>query len=252
MNCLEFKRLALSDPNSNDVSFVEHAEQCPDCLKYVGGVRQMDDDIANSVSVVMPESMTARLQLNEILESDKNPTVVNFVRYAKVASVAAVMFASGFLLKGQMPDNQAPQNIVDNQSLDNSQEIVVKMVNHMEYNAVSPVWDSIHANKTMHSLLAVYDSSVQLQDMPRLQFNKICPVGLEEKALHANLETDNGQVTFAYIKGDSVEEINNHSYKGFMTRVKPVPGGNLLIISRNMDSMEDADEELDSALYWDI
>ena len=37
-----------------------------------------------------------------------------------------------------------------------------------------------------------------------------------------------------------------------MTRVKPVPGGNLLIISRNMDSMEDADEELDSALYWDI
>ena len=53
MNCLDFKRLALSEPSSRDHNFVKHSSTCPDCLKFVGDVRQMDSDLASSIDMEM-------------------------------------------------------------------------------------------------------------------------------------------------------------------------------------------------------
>ena len=74
MKCLDFKRLALSDPNSREHSFVEHSDLCPECLKYVGGVRQMDADLSSSIEVAVPTDLMARLQLNQELVEEVEGT----------------------------------------------------------------------------------------------------------------------------------------------------------------------------------
>lgn len=252
MNCLEFKRLALSDPNTDNPSFIEHSEACPDCLKYLGGVHQMDSKLADSLDIEIPDSLTARLELNQILTEDQSePRKLHM--YAMAASIAALFVVGGLFLKGQFLSSSYEQHdVAYDQRNDVADSIVMQMINHIESKPVTPVWGADQANQTMKVLLASYDSSIKLKEMARLQFSIICPMGKHTKALHANLETDHGQITFAYIKGSSVGEVKNTSYKGYVTRLKPIRGGNLLIISRNMPAMEDADSELESAIYWDI
>lgn len=252
MECLEFKRLALSDPNSKDVNFVEHSKTCPCCIKYIGGVREMDANLVNSLDIQVPKDLMAKLELNQVLEQDKQ-TVSNFKRYSKVASFALVMFISGFLLKDLLPSNDYVDSYSSHTDAHEVTEgMIVKIVDHMELNPMSPIWGAQQANSTMKTLMASYDPTLKLKDMDRLQFTKICPMDENHDAIHANLETDHGQVTFAYIKGHSVGEVSNTSYRGYLTRIKPVRGGSLVIISHSMYAMEQADEELESSLYWDL
>jgi hypothetical protein len=247
MNCLDFKRLALSDPSSRQHSFVEHSANCPKCLKYVGEIRQMDADLASSVNAEMPSDLMARLQLNQELteeaESGFNALALPMRRYAIAASFALVVFVAGFMASNQFAAN--------NNIGEDYQALLSGVVEHMNEQVITPVWDVDRANSSANTLLASYDPAMKLKFLSNLQFSKICPMG-KYKGLHASLETADGQVTFAYIKGDSVGQLLDAGYQGYVSRVKPVRGGNLIIISRTNKSLEEADSQLEKAMYWDI
>lgn len=249
MNCLEFKKLALSDPNTRDQNFVEHSSNCADCLKYVGGVRQMDSDLATSLDVEVPSDLMARLQLNQELVEEAESEATNVMsfhsvkRYAMAASVALALFVAGFMASNQFG--------INNQIGQDYESLLSAVVEHMNEQAVTPVWSPARANETANALLASYDGKMKLKHLSNLQFSRICPMG-KYKGLHASLETADGQVTFAYIKGDSVGELLDAGYEGYVTRVKPVRGGNLIIMSRTNKAVQQADKQLEKAMYWDI
>jgi len=252
MNCLEFKRLALSEPNSRNENFVEHSSACPDCLKYVGSVRQMDTDLAGSLDVEVPSDLIARLQLNQELveeietEEIQASKVVAFQpikKYAMAASVALALFVAGFMASNQFGINE--------QIGQDYESLLSAVAEHMHDQAVTPVWSPDRANEAANALLASYDGKMKLKHLSNLQFSRICPMG-KYKGLHASLETANGQVTFAYIKGDSVGELLDAGYDGYVTRIKPVKGGNLIIMSRTKKALKEADGQLEEAMYWDI
>lgn len=250
MNCLEFKKLALSEPNSREHNFVEHSRDCPDCLKYVGSVRQMDVDLASSLDVEVPSDLIARLQLNqELVEESEISQASNVTffqplrRYAVAASIAVALFVAGFMASNQFGLNQ--------QIGQDYQSLLSAVVEHMNEEPATPVWSTKRANESVNALLASYDGEMKMKYLSNLQFGRICPMG-KYKGLHANLETANGQVTFAYIKGDSVGDLLDSGYEGYMTRVKPVRGGNLIIMSRTTKALQEADTQLNDAMYWDI
>lgn len=242
MNCLDFKRLALSEPNSGDVSFIKHSKDCPDCLKYVGSVRKMDADLGASLNIDMPQDLVARLQLNQELveESASNS---NFRRYSIAASFALALFVAGFMASNQF-------GAISNVDQD-YQALLSGVVEHMNDQPITPVWDAARANRNANALLASYDNGLKLKPLSNLQFSKICTMGVY-RGLHASLDTADGQVTFAYIKGDPVDALLDAGYEGYVSRVKPVRGGNLVIISRTQKSLDQADNQLENALYWDI
>jgi len=243
MNCFEFKKLALSDPDSRDHAFVQHSAECPDCLKYVGSIRKMDADLGASLDVAMPSDLVARLQLNTEISIDEERSG-GMRRYAMAASFALALFVAGFMASNQFGSNP---NEVHNDYL----ALLSGVVEHMHEEAVTPVWSADRANQNVNTLLASYDGNMKMKFMENLQFSKICPMG-QYKGLHATIETEEGQVTFAYIKGDSVGDLYNASYDGYMSRVKPVRGGNLVIVSKTMKALDKADSQLENAIYWDI
>jgi hypothetical protein len=242
MKCLEFKTLVLSTPNSEDLSFIAHSKDCPDCLKYVAEVRKMDADLSNSLDVAIPSDLVARLLLKQAMSEE--PEGKSYMpRYAIAASVAIALFVGGFMFSNQFALND--------QVGDDYQSLLSGVVEHMGEQAVTPVWQADRANNTVNTLLASYDTKVRFKYMENLQFGRICPMG-EYRGLHASLETDNGQITFAFIKGDSLGDLIDAGYEGYVTRIKPISGGNLIIISRNHKSLEQAESQLDEAIYWDI
>lgn len=246
MNCLEFKRLALSDPHSKQADFVSHGENCAECLKYVGGVRKMDSDLAHSLDVNMPADLVARLKLNQEMASEEEvqtPARGNYRRYAIAASLTLMVFVAGFMASNQFGLHKQIDN--DYQSL------LAGVIEHMHEVPMTPVLDAATANNNAQTLLASYDGNMKLKYMSNLQFTRICPMG-QYRGIHASLDTPNGQVTFAYIKGEPVGELLNTSYEGMITRVKPVRGGNLIIVSNTNKALQQADTELQEAMYWDI
>jgi len=245
MKCLEFKRLVLADPNSDDVAYLVHRSECTDCRDYQQSVRKMDADLANSLNVEMPSDLVARLQLNQALDSagDVSTRLAATRKYAIAASIVAVLFVAGFLLSNQV--------VLKDQIDEDYQSLLAGVVQHMNERPVTPVWDEARANTTITKLLASYDPALKFKNMENLQFGRICPLG-EYRGLHATLETENGQITFAYIKGELVGDILDASYAGYITRVKPIRGGTLIIFSRNHKSLDQADHDLESAMYWDI
>lgn len=246
MNCLEFKRLSLSDPHSAETDFIEHRENCPECLKYVGDIRKMDSDLAASLDVAIPSDLVARLQLRQEMAAQDVQQKGNSgfrPRYAIAASLVVALFVAGFLFNSQWRLND--------QIGKDYEKLLAAVVDHMNEQPFVPVWDAERANKTANTLLASYDDSLQLRNMPNLQFSRLCPMG-QYRGLHATMQTPDGQITFAYIKGDTINDLLDTAYGGYVTRIKPVRGGNLVIISRNSKSLEQADQELQQAMYWDI
>lgn len=243
MNCLDFKRLALSEPNSKDVSFVEHSKDCPECLKYVGSIRKMDADLSASLSVQMPADLVARLQLNQEMAEHNAKTGFGMRRYAIAASFAAALFVAGFMVNNQFGISSTIES--------DYQALLSGVVEHMNEQPITPVWDVARANRNASALLASYDPGMKIKPLSNLQFSKICTMGIY-RGLHASLETADGQVTFAYIKGEPVETLLDAGYEGYVSRVKPVRGGNLVIMSKTQKSLDQADNQLENAMYWDI
>jgi hypothetical protein len=243
MNCLDFKRLALSEPNSSEVSFIEHSKECPECLNYVGGVQKMDSELSSSLQAQMPEDLVARLQLTQEMQEQITSGSGGVRGYAIAASFAVALFVAGFMVSNQFAANS---------NIDRDyQALLSGVVEHMNEQPITPVWDSARANRNANALLASYDSGLKIKPMDNLQFSKICPMGVY-RGLHASLETADGQVTFAYIKGTPVDGLFDAGYEGYTSRVKPVRGGNLIIVSRTQKSLNEADNQLENAMYWDI
>ena len=206
----------------------------------------MDSDLSSSIDVEMPSDLMARLQLNQELveEAETEAASVKPIRqYAIAASLAIALFVAGFMASGQF---RASNDIGEDY-----QALLSGVVEHMNDQPITPVWSVEKANSDVSALLASYDPEMKLKFMSSLQFSRICIMG-EYRGLHAGLETADGQVTFSYIKGDSVGELLDAGFEGYVSRVKPVRGGNLIIMSRTNKSLEEADDQLQKAMYWDI
>jgi hypothetical protein len=207
----------------------------------------MDADLSSSINTEMPSDLMARLQLNqeitEELETEMLGATKPIRQYAMAASLALAIFVGGFM---------ASQQLGSNSDISQDYEALLSgVVEHMNEQAITPVWGAEKANSNVNTLLASYDPNIKLKYLSNLQFSRVCPMG-QYKGLHATLETADGQVTFAYIKGDSVGELLDAAYEGYITRVKPVRGGNLIIMSRTNKALQDADLQLEKAMYWDI
>lgn len=245
MQCLEFKKLALADPGTRQENFIEHSKACPECLKYVAEIKQMDADLRESLSIAVPPELMAKLQLNQVmLETDNHQNSTKRIRrFAMAASVAVALFVGGIMLVNQI-------NLSEEIS-DDYQSLLAGVMSHVSEQPITPVWDNPRANRVTNTLLASYDDGMRIKQMDNLQFGRICPMG-EYKGLHATLETSDGQITFAYIKGKPLGDMIDSSFEGYLTRVKPVRGGNLVIFSRSKKSLDEADRDLEKAIYWDI
>ena len=245
MKCLDFKRLALSDPNSSDGAYLTHKNECAECRAYRRSVQKMDADLAQSLNIEVPSDLVARLQLNQelLVASDKISRRSVTRQFAIAASFAASLFVAGFMVSNQLSFN--------NEISQDHKNLLASVVEHMNEQPVTPVWSESKANRTVGTLLASYDPELKFKNMENLHFGRICTLG-KYRGLHASLETQNGQITFAYIKGEMIGDILDASYAGYMTRVKPVRGGTLIIFSQSHTALDQADKDIESAMYWDV
>jgi ATP-dependent protease HslVU (ClpYQ) peptidase subunit len=68
MNCIEFRRLLLTDPGLVDAEFVEHRRSCPDCAEAVERSAHCEWRLRQAVNIDVPENLASRILLKQSFE----------------------------------------------------------------------------------------------------------------------------------------------------------------------------------------
>jgi len=239
----EFKRLALADPYCQEANFLAKEQSCAQCAEFLASVKAMDSGISKSVDVGVPADLLARLKLRQEIENQNTVRSSTQRYFAIAASFMVAVLVAGLMYINFVPSQQqVAQDYVT---------LIQGVAEHLEEKEVTPVWDSGYANKEVRVRLASYDPSVRFGDLSGLRFGRICPMGIY-RGLHANIEVDGDLVTFAYIKGDPIDVLKDMAYQSRFARVKPVKGGNLVILSQHSDSLDKADDMISQSLKWQI
>lgn len=95
MNCMEFRRMLLTDPAVSDAEFAEHRQTCPDCADTVARSAHLERRLREAVNVDVPENLVSRILLKHSFEAHpKQP----WWRTARVYAMAAgVLLAVGLV-----------------------------------------------------------------------------------------------------------------------------------------------------------
>lgn len=242
-NCAQFRRLSLADPYCEQANFLQHEQQCSDCAGFLASLKSTDIGIAKSLEVEVPADLVARLKLRQEIENQNKSRLDNKRYFAMAASFTVAVLVAGLMYVSFVPSKQ--------QLAQDYVALIEGVAEHLEEVDVTPVWDNVTANQRVRVRLASYDPSVQFGDLSGLRFGKICPLGVY-RGLHANLEVNGDLVTFAYIKGDPIDALKDMAYQNHFARVKPLKGGNLVIISQHSGTLDKADSMISESLHWQI
>ena len=69
MNCIEFRRILLTDPGATRPGFAEHRRTCPDCADAVARSAHFERRLREAVNVDVPENLASRILLKQSFEA---------------------------------------------------------------------------------------------------------------------------------------------------------------------------------------
>jgi hypothetical protein len=104
MNCLEFRRLCLAEPASQDTGFMQHKRDCVGCAAFAGDVTQFDKELVTALRVDAPDNLASRIILRQSLDRGAISTRQRRGIYALVAGLLlAVGITAGMFLATRTP-----------------------------------------------------------------------------------------------------------------------------------------------------
>lgn len=103
MNCMEFRRMLMTDPAVSDPEFAEHRRSCPDCADAVERSAHFERRLREAVNVDVPENLASRILLKHSFEAQpKQPWWRKPRVYALAASLVLVVGLVSMMLTSQV------------------------------------------------------------------------------------------------------------------------------------------------------
>ncbi|MBI3570704.1 MAG: DUF3379 family protein [Gammaproteobacteria bacterium] len=85
MNCLEFRRLCLTELDSNEAEFLQHTRDCHPCAEFRHQQKRHEDSLRQAFAIVPPTGLEARILLRQSF------TRTTRTRQAVAASIIVVI-----------------------------------------------------------------------------------------------------------------------------------------------------------------
>jgi hypothetical protein len=73
MNCLEFRRLCLIDPDTRAAAYVAHAQSCARCARFARGQDEREHVLRAALRVDTPVALAERILLRHAFARDRTP-----------------------------------------------------------------------------------------------------------------------------------------------------------------------------------
>lgn len=105
MNCLEFRRLLDTDPDSKDDELVRHKAECESCAAFAARAARFSNTLSAAARIDAPENLESRILLRQSFSDSR--TIFSTKRALALAAsmlvVAGLVFSGAYLLRQEDP-----------------------------------------------------------------------------------------------------------------------------------------------------
>lgn len=231
MECFEFRKVALSNPYTEDSGFISHRNDCTKCQSQLHSIIALDEKVAAAISITPPNDLKSKLKLRHVIDKEQRRHWV-FKRYAIAASaVLAVVIG---VLSYQNHQLNAAYLALYNDALE-----------HVENDSYALTLVQPTAQTRMKMHLASY-ADIHVGELEGLRYSQICPIG-DKKAWHAVVETASGLVTVIYLKNSDIPS-KKLIKKGKHSRIINRGSADILFIGSTLNAIDQAEEKVNQAL----
>jgi len=113
MNCMEFRRMLMTDPAVSDPEFAAHRRSCPECADAVERSAHFERRLREAVNVDVPENLASRILLKQSFEAHPKQPWWRAPRvYAMAAGVLLVVGLVSMTLPPQVEQRRLSEEFV--------------------------------------------------------------------------------------------------------------------------------------------
>ncbi len=233
MNCMEFRRILLTDPGVGDPAFASHRRHCPDCAEAVAHSAHFERRLREAVHVDVPENLASRILLKQSFQASAEPP---WWRTRRTFALAASMLLMVGLVTLALSAHLQQRRL--------SEEFVA-LVNGAPY--------ALTASKVISSgdiSAALGPAGLDLDgSIGDVTFAGRCLVRGKVSG-HIVVQGDTAPVTVFLIKEQLVSNratIRTDYYSGV---VLPQGSGTIVLVSSPGESLENLETRVRSAIRW--
>jgi Protein of unknown function (DUF3379) len=229
MNCLEFRRQLLAEPQARSAELAEHRLACAACAEFASRLQGFEQVLKEAARVVVPEGLASRIILRQRMALRQQ----SFWRRGLFALAATVVLTLGVLL---VLPQQAPLSL---------EESVLAHVNdelkHLaEHHDVS--LDKV--NSGMKNYGAQLTAAVA-----KVNFAMPCDMR-KSKGYHMVLQGETGPVTVLIMPGDYIEQRKMVADQRFQGVIVPTTNGSMAIVAETSRDLTHVEQRLKDSLQF--
>jgi hypothetical protein len=233
MNCLEFRRLCLAEPATQDSEFMQHKRDCVRCAAFASDINQLDKKLVTALRIDVPDNLVSRIILRQSLHSD---VASQRQRRGIYALVAGVLLTVG-LMVGIFLATRAPTPSPDQRVLAHIE---------MERKLLSTEWDVGRPE-----LARVLDrAGVELKGNPgRVRHASLCPLS-KNGGVHLVFDGSKGPVIVLLMPKEFISKpIAIHSQK-LEGVILPTRNGSMALVGQHGEHLQQIAQKIHQAVSW--
>ncbi len=212
MNCLDFRREALAEPQRLPTEAQEHASACPGCHAFLERQRELDADLYDAMRVPVPDGLADRVLVAHGIRRRRTPWAWSIAATLVVAAGVGMLAAPS--LSGRALASEAIAHVIEEpQSF--------RIANR-------------HVDSYLSGELAV--QGVRLaRTLGEVTYAQFCPTSTG-RARHIVVATEAGPVTLLLMPGDGTRRARALLESEGMTAITlPVGRGSIAIVASSRD-----------------
>jgi len=234
MNCLEFRRILNTNPQSEDREFLQHQRECPSCSAVAARSAELERALAEAVRVDVPEGLSSRILQRQRLEEAPNPGRRRAL-YALAASVVlGVGIGAGLLMPRQRSSGRQDleQGVVERIR---AEPYAMEASGALGQDQIEAMMRRIGADLTGH--------------FGEVRFGHLCAVG-RHPAAHFVVDGRRGPVTILIIPKQEVPRPAAIEDDGLRGMLVPIRGGSMAVVGRPGENLQPVVERVREAVRW--
>lgn len=249
MNCLEFRRVSLSEPGTREPNYLAHRAECEDCARYADNVNVLDEKIGYALHIPVPQDLATRIKLRQVMQEEQVSRRVRPWQYALAASVFIVITVSGMFGYRVYSTNQ----YIDRLSI---AAVDHTMAERQGNHFVAPHFAPYLQQQRFKQVLAAFGGSVvdeALAELGPIVHVQVCAFAhINEPVAHFLIRGKAGMITVYYVMGNKLTKPQNFALGPFKGMLIPVGQGNMAVIGDPDENLEPVADKLEETVVWMI
>jgi uncharacterized protein DUF3379 len=225
VNCLEYRRMKLSDPRRLPPEAQAHERECAQCLAFAREVDEAEAAVAEALAVHVPEGLSERVLLR------RRPARWWWAPWGLAAGLVLAGAIAFHPFKAAAPDGYAKLAI-----------------EHVVMEPESFTTEQNNDPAMLRSAVHSFGGTLK-EPIGRVRYIRLCPVE-EGTGWHIVFETPEGLATLILVPDKRIASAGGADASGFDALVQPAPRGYYAIVTASRGNTVAVDRLVRQHIDW--